>query len=616
MAAKGWLIRFVSTDEGPAVQGTGSGSSWTSSIDTWKGCPVVAQAVDGSTPNVPRKSVRGLAGRLVAQGWFGIAVAVSVLIIAAFVVYPTIKIIAVSLAAEGIENWQQLLRSSETATVLRNTVLLGVLVGLIGTVAGLIMALVQVRTEFRFKRTLHIIALIPVISPPFAVAMSVITLFGRAGLVSNKWLGARYDISGLDGLLIALCVSFMPVAYLNFVGMLRAFDGALEEAATDLGGGLIYRFRTIVLPLLAPGIANSFLLLFVSAIADLGNPVVLGGDFDVLSKRIFLAVNGSSNLERASVLSVLLLVPSMLIFGAQYFWLRKKEFITITGKPVGTPKSIDQRRVSWPLCAIAVAMAGFIVVLYGYIVVGAFTKVWNIDFTPTLDNVGIVFKDSAREALYDTIGLALISTPISALAGLLIAFVITQRQFRGRGLLDFSSVLGVAIPGTVIGIGLLLAYRSALLWGLVPKLKGTAAILVMAFTIRSLPGVVRVAAGALNQLSKNLEEASISLGATPAQSFVKVILPLIRPAMFSSLVWSFARSMTSLSPIIFLVSADWRIMTAQILNQAESGRYGPAAAYSVVLVSIVLAAIGLLAVTTGFNVNEGNAKTIPERIQG
>ncbi len=528
------------------------------------------------------------------------------MIIVGFVVYPTAEIIGRSLGADGQTEWDRLAGANKTVSTIRNTMILGALVGVIGTIAGLVMALVQVRTDVRFKRTLHLITLIPVISPPFAVAMSVLTLFGRSGLISKELFGLRYDITGLDGLLIALSISFMPVAYLNFVGMLQAFDSALEEAATDLGGTLTYRFRTVILPLLAPGIANSFLLLFVSAIADLGNAVLLGGGYDVLASRIYLAIIGEFNLDKAAVFSVMLLVPSLLVFGTQYFWLRKREYITVTGKPVGEPKPIEQQSVRLPLVGSATVIAASIVLIYGYIVVGAFTKVWNINFSPTFDNILLVLRGAGREALFDTIRLALIATPISAIAGLIIAFVITQRDFRGRSLLDFASVLGVAVPGTIIGIGLLLAYNEPLLGGLIPELTGTAAILVLAFTIRSLPGVVRVAVGALNQLSGTLEEASISLGATQAQTFRKIILPLIRPAMFSGLVWSFARSMTSLSPIIFLVTPQWRIMTAQILNEADQGRFGNAAAYSVVLVTVVLFAIGVLAATTGFR-SDANA---------
>lgn len=566
----------------------------------------VAESEPGDKPSASR-----ILGRIRAQGAFGLSAFAAVLIIVGFVIYPTIEIIARSLSVEGREQWNKLAGATQTFTTIRNTVWLGVVVGFIGTLAGLVMALVQVRTRFRFKRILHIVALMPVISPPFAVAMSVLTLFGRSGLISKDLFGVRYDITGLDGLVIALSVSFMPVAYLNFVGMLQAFDSSLEEAATDLGAGLMYRLRTVVVPLLAPGIANSFLLIFVSAIADLGNAVLLSGGYDVLSSEIYLSIIGEFNLDKASVFSVMLLVPSLLVFAAQYFWLRQKEYITVTGKPAGDPMPFEQRSITAPLVACASLMGAFIVLIYGYIVVGAFTEVWNINFSPTLDNIVDVLSGAGKQAVWDTVRLAAIATPISAFAGLVIAFVITQRDFKGRGILDFASVLGVAIPGTIIGIGLLLAYNAPILGGLIPKLSQTAAILVLAFTVRSLPGVVRVAVGAFNQLSGSLEEASISLGASPAQTFRKIILPLIRPAMFSSLVWSFARSMTSLSPIIFLVTPQWRIMTAQILNDADQGRFGNAAAYSVVLVSIVLVAISLLALTTGFKVSDDS--TLPGR---
>jgi iron(III) transport system permease protein len=463
---------------------------------------------------------------------------------------------------------------------------------------------VQVRTEFRFKRVLHYITLIPVVSPPFAVAMSIITLFGRSGLISNRWLGVRYDIFGPDGLILALVISFMPISYLSFVGMLQAFDGSLEEAANDLGAGLGTRLRTVVLPLLAPGIANSFLLLFVSAIADLGNPLLLGGNFDVLSSRIYLAIVGEFNLDSASVFSVLLLVPSFIVFVLQYLWLRKKSFVTVTGRPARGSRPIRDRRLTIPLRVVAVAFSSFIALVYGWIIVGAFTKVWNINFSPTLDHIRFVAEGPGREALADTIKLAAAATPIAGLAGLLIAFVVTQRRFRGRGILDFASIVGVAVPGTVVGIGLILAFNTPRLGGVVPKLTGTAAIIVLAFVVRALPGVVRVSVGSLNQLSGSLEEASVSLGATRAQTFRRIILPLIRSSVFASLVWAFARSMTSLSPIIFLVTPQWRIMTAQILNEAEQVRFGNAAAYSLVLIGVMLLAMAVLALTTGFRADK------------
>lgn len=563
------------------------------------------ELVTPSPPRARRRRARATLTSVRGQGVFGIAVALSILLVIGFIVYPLGQIIARSLSADGRATWKQFWRATLTLTTIRNTMVLGLLVGLIGTFVGLLMAFVQVRTRLPGRRLLHLLMLVPIVSPPFAVAMSVITLFGRNGLISKDFFGVRYDIYGLDGLLIAVSISFMPIAYLNFVGMLRAFDGSLEEAATDLGGGGWHRLRTVVLPLLAPGIANSFLLLFVSSIADLGSPVLLSGGYEVLSSRIYLAIIGEFDLDKAAVFSVMLLAPSLLVFGLQYFWLRRKEYVTITGKASAPLRPLSGIWTNVGLGLFAFVIGGFVALVYGYIVVGAFTRVWSIDFTWTLDHIRFVFEGAGLEALKDTVILAVAATPIAGLAGLIIAFVITQRNFRGRGLLDFASVLGVAVPGTIVGIGLLLGFNRPLLWGVVPKLQGTAWILVLAFTIRALPGVVRVAVGALNQLGNNLEEASISLGASTATTFRKVILPLIRPAMFSGLIWAFARSMTSLSPIIFLVTPQWRTMTSRILNEAEQGRYSRAAAYSVVLVGVVLIAVALLALTTGFTNRDG-----------
>ena len=180
------------------------------------------------------------------------------------------------------------------------------------------------------------------------------------------------------------------------------------------------------------------------------------------------------------------------------------------------------------------------------------------------------------------------------LMGMLIAFLVVRREFAGRGLVDFASVLGLAVPGTVVGIGFILAFNQPAWGGLIPKLTGTALIIVLAYVVRSIPGSVRTGVAALQQVDTAMEEASASLGARSVTTFRKITMPLIRPAFLTGLIYSFARSMTSLSAIIFLVTPRWRIMTAQILNEAETGRFGNAAAYCVVLIGIVLSAIGLM----------------------
>lgn len=545
--------------------------------------------------------------KLSQDGLLAFGLIISVIFLYGFVVYPIFQVMVVGFGADTLPLYVELLQQPQTRQTIFNTVYVGVSVATFGTMAAFFLAYAQVKLAIPFKRFFHLVTIMPIIAPPFVMAMSIITLFGRSGMITKGLLGIRYDIYGADGLIFALVISFTPFAYLNLVGMMRALDPALEEAAIDLGANRWKIMRTVTLPLLFPGFASAFLLLFVSAIADLGNPLLLGGSLNVLSTSLFLAIVGQFDLNTGAMFAILLMIPALIIFFVQHYWLKKRSFVTVTGKPAGQPRLIDVPYIKWPLFLFQIFFAGLIVLLYGNILFGAFTKVWGINFEFTLDHLRFVLAGYGFEAIWDTILLAGTATPLAGLAGMLIAYLVVRRQFVGRSIIDLTSVLGAAVPGIIIGIGLILAYNTPRLGGLLPKLNGTAFIIIMAFVVRSVPGTVRGGVAALQQIDPAMEEASLGLGASSATTFRKITLALIRPVFFAGLVWSFARSMTSLSPIIFLVTPQWRIMTAQILNEAETGRFGNAAAYSTVLILIVLIAIGILQLTVG-------SKTGAERV--
>jgi iron(III) transport system permease protein len=213
----------------------------------------------------------------------------------------------------------------------------------------------------------------------------------------------------------------------------------------------------------------------------------------------------------------------------------------------------------------------------------------------------------------DTTQLAAAATPIAGLLGILIAFIVVRKKFFGRGLLDFASMLGIAVPGTILGIGYLLMFNTPNtvdlpLVGtvtLTPKLIGGRAVgggaiaIVMVYIVRSVPAALRAGISALSQIDPVIEEASISLGANNFGTFRRITLPLIRPAFFSGLVFAFARSMTTISAIVFLTTPKTKIMTAQILNEVENGRYGNAFAYCVILIGIVMSAIVIMQIAVG-----------------
>lgn len=536
-----------------------------------------------------------------------VALGVCICVVALGAVYPTAATLSQGLSREALPQYAEFMTTGVDLEILRNTLVLGFLVGTVGTAVGFLFAFVQTRLAVPGKRVLHVLALVPIVSPPFAVATAAVVLYGRRGIVTHGLLGWDYDLYGLDGLVLVLSLSFFPVGYLGLLGMMRALDPALEEAATNLGAGRWQAFRTVLLPLLAAGFAAPFLLLFVEAIADLANPLAIGGDYTVLASRAYLAITGEYDLTRASVYCVILLFPTVSLFLLQRRWLGKKTRTTVTGKPSGSV-SLITGWVRWPPYVLALMISALIVSLYGTVVLGAITTVFGMDNSLTFDHLREVIVGAGQEAVTDTITLAVIATPIAGLLGMLLAWLAARHLKRSAGWLDFVGTLGIAVPGTVLGIGYVIAYRNGVHLGpvpVVPGLVGGSAVaggalaIILAYVTRNIPAGLRTGAAALTQLHGSIEEASLNLGAGPLVTFRKVTLPLIRPAFLAGLSYSFARSMTSISTIILLVTPETKIMASQILSAASTGRYGVAFAYCTVLMTIILAGFGLIRILVG-----------------
>ncbi|MBD9721859.1 iron ABC transporter permease [Streptomyces caniscabiei] len=536
-----------------------------------------------------------------------VLIAVVALLVVVGAVVPLVAVLATAFAPDALPRYAEFFTSRVDLVVLRNTLVLGALVGLCGTALGFLFAFVQTRLDVPGKKILHVIALMPIVSPPFAIATATVVLYGRRGVVSNGVFGVEYDIYGLDGLVFVLSLSLFPVAYLGLLGMLRGLDPALEEAAMNMGASRWRILRTLILPLVAPGLVAPFLLLFVEAIADLANPLVLGGDYTVLASRAYLAVTGEYDITGAAVYCVILLVPSLAMYFGQRHWMSRKVRTTITGRPSGSVHLITGW-TRWPFYSLALLAAAVILSLYGTVLVGSVTRVFGVDNTFTLDYLKEVVAGVGVEAVLDTLRFAAIATPVAGLVGLVIAWLVVRHLDRTAWLLDLGGTLGVAVPGTVLGIGFVLAYRPDRWIGPVhalPSLVGGSAIaggavaIVLAYVVRSIPAGQRTAVGSLTQLHPYIEQASTDLGASPLQTFRRVTLPLIRPALLTGLSYSFARSMTSVSTIVLLVTPQTKIITSQVLSAAGTGRYGVAFAYCTVLTVLVLAGFALIRLLVG-----------------
>lgn len=530
---------------------------------------------------------------------------VTVTAIALFVMVglPLLRIFTVALSAEGWEIVSGMVTDPVNRRILWNTVQLGVIVSLFGTAVGFVLAFTQVRLRFRGKRVLHLIALMPIVSPPFAVATAAITLFGRNGVISNGIFGLDVNIYGLKGLVFVLTLSFFPVAYMNLKGMLESLDPSLDEAAANLGAGKLKIFFSVTLPMLVPGIAGSVLLLFVESIADLANPLVLGGDYTVLASRAYLAVTGEYNVTGGAAYSLVLLLPALSVFLVQRYWVSRKNVVTVTGKPSGTVELITTRALRIPALAISAFVCFLILLMYGTVIVGGFVKILGVNNEWTLDHYRFVLSGIGSDAMFTTTALALMATPVAGIFGMVIAWLVVRKLRRASGLMDFVGMLGLSVPGTVIGIGYALAFNTPTVFAgrqWFPAIAGGSAMfggalaIVMVFVARSLPSGQRSGIAALQQINPAIDEASTSLGADSATTFRKVTLPLIRPALLAGLTYAFARSMTTLSPIVFITTPQTKIMTSQILAEVDSGRFGNAFAYCAILIVIVLSVIGLL----------------------
>jgi iron(III) transport system permease protein len=294
------------------------------------------------------------------------------------------------------------------------------------------------------------------------------------------------------------------------------------------------------------------------------------------------------NLSKGAAIAFILLIPSMTAFLLQKYWVSKKQYITITGKPTTSSIKLVSPRVTWILFAVLSIFAAVIILIYLTIIWGAFANTWGNDNTLTLRHFAYVFGVGFG-AVTDTIIIAGLATPISGILGMVIAFLVVRKKFPGKHALEFSSMLSFAVPGTVIGIGYVLAFNSRPL-----VLTGTLAILLINFIFRYVPVGIQSGIAVLRQVDPSIEEAAIDLGADSQTTFKKITLPLMIPAFFSGLIYSFVRAMTAISAAIFLVSSQWNLMTVQIMSQVNSGRLGAAAAFSLVLVMIILLAILLI----------------------
>nr|WP_050589750.1 MULTISPECIES: iron ABC transporter permease [unclassified Mesorhizobium] len=481
-----------------------------------------------------------------------------------------------------------------------NTVAIAVLVGFFCTALGLALALIALRTKLPAKWLLRGLSILPIITPPFVIGLALILLFGRAGIVTNLMsvhLGIPRSrwIYGMAGITIAQVLAFTPIAFLVLVGVLQGVSPSMEEASQTLRASRWRTFRTVTWPLIRPGLASAFLISFIESMADFANPLVLGGNFNVLSTDIFFAVVGAAHDQgRAAVLAIVLLMFTLAAFVIQRRWIGSRSYVTVAGKGDGGVPATLPKALRIGCYAAVVPWLVLTIVVYGIILGGGFVQSIGRDNTPTLQYFltafsiekgvnGWFFSGSAWPSLLMTIGLALVAMPFTAALGILTAYLLDRQRFAGRTMFEFLAMMSFAIPGTVIGVSYILAFN-------VPpvQLTGTGLIIVISFIFRNMPVAIRAGLANLGQIDKSLDEASLTLGARSFATLRRVILPILKPAIVTAMIYSFVRAVTAVSAVIFLASGRFNLATVYIVGRADVGEYGIAIVYSAVMIVVMM----------------------------
>jgi iron(III) transport system permease protein len=506
----------------------------------------------------------------------------------AFVVYPIVEVFFYPKANDFVSVFHNA-RYMRTAL---NSLMMLVLSTLSATLIGFVFAYTVTRTDVPGRKAFKFITLLPLFSPPFMVSFSYIMMFGRNGLITKGFLGLDVNIFGWHGLWLAQTIAFFPVAFLVMEGVLQSISPMLEYAGRNLGANGFTLFRTVTFPLARPGVAGAALLVAIQVLADFGNPIMISGGFSVLATEAWMRVEGWADIAGAAVLSIMLLVPSLVLFFVQRYWVGRKSYVTVTGKMAQVNIQKTGKVMKWVLFTVCAAVSLLVLLVYVGLIVGAFVNGWGYDWTFTTRYITEIATRSKE--LVHSLSYSAIAGFSSALFSMTAAFLVSRKKFPGRRFVDFTCMLPAALPGIFLGIGYSIGFTRPPV-----DLYGTATIIILSMIFWNISTGYQTGIGAFQQISPSFSEAASNLGAGSLRIFREIEIPLIKGPFFSSFIMSFIRAITTLSVIVFLSTSKNAVATFSIMNLVSDGFYGKAAALTCVLLVISFGTIGLAKLIMG-----------------
>jgi len=522
-------------------------------------------------------------------------------LLAIFLVYPITAVLVKSFWGEDgftLEFYKEFVSYNFYYWSLFNTLILGTVTMVILVVVGFCFAYLTTRGPLLLRKPLKIIALLPLAAPPYIFAISLITLLGRNGLINNMF-NLNFNIYGWTGVIMAQCLAFLPLSFMMIENVLNSVNPSLEETASDMGASEYRIIRSITIPLAAPGLLKAALLVFVMTIAEFGNPAILGGRTPFLAPDTYLAITGEGDFNMASVLSVILIMPCVIIFIFHNYILKGRGYTTIVGKPSPIePKEIIPG-IKIPFMIISFIVGLMVLLSFGVILLGAFVKIVGVDNTFVFDHI---MNTQSNIAIYNSIKVSLGAGLVGAIVGTLLAYVIMRGNFPGKHVMEMIALSGFALPGTVIGVGYIMAFNQPPF-----LLTGTIWIIILNCVFRFVAVGVEAGISKLHQISIEIEEASADLGADFITIFFKIVLPIMFSAFVAGFIYTFMTTMMSLSSVIFLVTPGFDLASVYIYLTAQLGELGLASATTVkmmVIVALCLAILQIIAKKTGLDISK------------
>ncbi len=521
----------------------------------------------------------------------------SFLVLAVLLLVPLGKLLWASVVADGggltLGHYVEFLARPYYSRTIAHSFLVASLVTVVALFVAIPLAWVVTRIEIPARPLLRTLVILPLVSPPFIGAYSWILLFGRVGYVTQglQTIGITIPtVYGMHGIVLALSLNLFPLVFLFVSSGLATIDQSLEEAGEGLGSDRWRVFRTVTVPVILPSVLGGALVVFLTAFADFGAPMIIGEGYQVLPTIVYsLFVDEMGGTPaRASTAATLLVACTTALLLVQWWLVGRRRYAMTQLRPVAPVRPRPAVRLA--LAAYAYLVVTLALVPAAVVAVTSFFEARGPVLYPgfSLGNYREVLATVPR-AIANSFVLSGLSTLIDVALGTLVAYLVVRRRSAVTAALDSAVMLPYAIPGTVVGVAYIVAFNTPPV-----VLTGTALILVLAYVVRRLPYSVRAGAAILHQIEPSVEEASVSLGVPPLRSFLKVTARLMAPGVVAGGILTWVQTITEISATIFLYVAAWSTITVVIYRQVSSSNFGSAAAAATLLLVAVFVPVLLV----------------------